>query len=55
VTNYYSPDHDAGVAWDDPEIAIDWPDVANPDTLSSKDRAQPYLADLPEHFAMEGR
>lgn len=55
VTSYYSPEHDAGVAWDDPDIAIDWPDVANPDTLSAKDRAQPSLADLPEYFSMEGR
>ena len=53
VTNYYSPDHDKGLAWDDPEIAIDWPGVADPSTLSAKDRSQPRLADLPPYFAME--
>lgn len=51
VTNYYSPDHDKGLAWDDPAIAINWPDVADRDTLSAKDRVQPALADLPAHFS----
>lgn len=54
VTNYYSPEHDKGVAWDDPDIAIDWPAIADPDTLSAKDRAQPKLADLHPYFTMEG-
>ena len=52
VTNYYSPEHDKGVAWDDPDIAIDWPKIANPETLSAKDRAQPKLKDLPSYFSM---
>lgn len=55
VTNYYSPEHDKGVAWDDPEIGIDWPDVADPGTLSAKDRQQPGLAHLPAYFSMEDR
>lgn len=50
VTNYYSPQNDHGVAWDDPDIAIDWPSVADASTLSAKDRAQPSLADLPTYF-----
>jgi len=53
VTNYYSPENDLGVAWDDPGIGIDWPDVADPDTLSPKDRTQPALADLPNYFSVE--
>jgi dTDP-4-dehydrorhamnose 3,5-epimerase len=51
VTNWYSPDHDKGVAWDDPQIAVRWPDLADAATLSAKDRAQPLLADLPAMFA----
>jgi dTDP-4-dehydrorhamnose 3,5-epimerase len=54
VTAYYSPDHDKGVAWDDPAIAIDWPTCADADTLSVKDRAQPGLAQLPQFFSMKG-
>ena len=53
VTSYYSPEHDKGLAWDDPQIAVEWPDVADPDTLSAKDRKQPGLADLPAYFSME--
>lgn len=53
VTNYYCPDHDKGVAWDDPDIAVDWPDVADPSTLSAKDEVQPSLAELPGYFSME--
>ena len=50
VTSYYSPENDKGVSWDDPEIGIDWPDCADPDTLSAKDSRQPRLADLPHYF-----
>ena len=53
VTNYYSPEHDKGVAWDDPDIAVRWPSVADPETLSVKDRQQPSLSELPAYFSME--
>jgi dTDP-4-dehydrorhamnose 3,5-epimerase len=55
VTDYYSPDNDKGVAWDDPAIAVEWPAVADPDTLSAKDQQQPKLADLPAYFSMKDR
>jgi dTDP-4-dehydrorhamnose 3,5-epimerase len=51
VTGYYSADCDKGLRWDDPAIGIDWPTLADPDTLSPKDRQQPLLADLPAYFA----
>jgi dTDP-4-dehydrorhamnose 3,5-epimerase len=50
VTSYYSPENDKGVAWDDPDIAIDWPSNADLETLSAKDRTQPRLADLQPYF-----
>lgn len=53
VTNYYSPEDDKGVAWNDPDIGVEWPAIADPDTLSAKDRRQPRLADLPQYFSME--
>ena len=55
VTDYYSPADDKGVAWNDPAIAVDWPEIADPATLSTKDRVQPGLADLGPLFSMEGR
>jgi dTDP-4-dehydrorhamnose 3,5-epimerase len=54
VTDYYSPADDRGLAWDDPALGITWPDCADPETLSAKDRVQPRLADLPPVFAWEG-
>ena len=55
VTNYYSGEHDRGVAWDDEQIGIRWPDLADPETLSAKDRQQPRLSELPDHFSFEVR
>ena len=51
VSNIYSPEHDKGLLWNDPALAIDWP--LDPDTaiLSDKDRRQPPLAELPAYFA----
>lgn len=54
VTAYYSAEHDKGLAWDDPEIGVKWPDCADLDTLSAKDRIQPKLADLPSYFQFQG-
>lgn len=51
VTGYYSAECDKGLAWDDPAIGVAWPDIADPETLSAKDRVQPRLADLPEYFS----
>ena len=50
VTDYYNAECDKGVRWDDPAVGIDWPDVADRDTLSPKDRQQPLLAALPAYF-----
>ena len=50
VTDYYSAECDKGLRWDDPAIGIVWPELADPDTLSPKDRKQPSLAELPVYF-----
>ena len=50
VTDYYSAECDEGLSWDDADIGIQWPDIADPETLSAKDRAQPRLSELPEYF-----
>jgi dTDP-4-dehydrorhamnose 3,5-epimerase len=53
VTSYYSPENDKGVAWDDPDIAVEWPSLADPEALSGKDRRQPSLGELPAYFSMK--
>jgi dTDP-4-dehydrorhamnose 3,5-epimerase len=45
VSNYYSRAHDFGVAWDDPDIGIEWPINNAEAILSDKDKVQPRLAD----------
>lgn len=50
VTNYYSPDHDRGLLWNDPALAIDWPVDATHAKLSVKDKKQPVLSDIGECF-----
>lgn len=43
VTDYYSPQHDRGIRFDDPSIGIDWPLEASTLQLSDKDRKAPLL------------
>jgi dTDP-4-dehydrorhamnose 3,5-epimerase len=50
VTHFYSAAHDRGLAFDDPELAIDWPVAPERALLSDKDRRWPRLRDLPEAF-----
>jgi dTDP-4-dehydrorhamnose 3,5-epimerase len=50
VTSYYSPAHDAGVAWNDEDLKIHWPIDSDCVVLSDKDRQLPRLRDLPVYF-----
>ncbi len=50
VTAYYAPDHDHGLLWSDPEVAVAWPVAPEAAVLSDKDRVQPRLADLETPF-----
>jgi dTDP-4-dehydrorhamnose 3,5-epimerase len=45
VTEYYAPECDRGIAWNDPDLLIDWRLPAAAIILSDKDRQQPRLAD----------
>jgi dTDP-4-dehydrorhamnose 3,5-epimerase len=43
TTDYYAPEHERCVAWDDPQLGIEWPDSVTP-RLSAKDAAGlPFL------------
>lgn len=50
VDNYYSPSHDAGLAFNDPQLAIQWPLATKQLILSAKDLQQPSLAQLNSGF-----
>ena len=50
VTNPYAPDCDAGIAWNDPALAIDWQISAEKAVLSEKDTKHPTLADYASPF-----
>jgi len=50
VTDFYAPDHDRGVRWNDEQLAINWPVEASTATLSQKDGALPSFGDLPTYF-----
>lgn len=43
-TDYYRPDDQGHIRWNDPEIGIDWP--INEPILSDKDARAPFLKDL---------
>lgn len=45
VTNFYVRDLDAGIAWDDETVAIEWPGI-KPPIVSKKDKSLPKLCDL---------
>jgi len=49
TTDYYAPEHERCIAWDDPVIGIQWPHVGVP-ALSAKDQQGKALAEA-EHFA----
>jgi dTDP-4-dehydrorhamnose 3,5-epimerase len=44
VDNYYNPEDELGVAWDDPEVAADW-GVTDP-ILSARDQSNPRRVDI---------
>jgi dTDP-4-dehydrorhamnose 3,5-epimerase len=50
VSNYYAPQHDHGLIWNDPALGIDWGIAADQAILSEKDRKHPTLAHLPKFF-----
>ena len=44
TTDFYAPEHERSIAWNDPQLAIPWP-VAGPPTLSDKDSRSVKLSD----------
>lgn len=50
-SDFYAPDCDGAVRWDDPDLGIDW-GVSDP-VLSDKDQKAPLLVDAPRPFVWE--
>jgi dTDP-4-dehydrorhamnose 3,5-epimerase len=46
TTDYYAPQAEGAVRWDDPDIGIAWPDLGMAPLLSPKDAAAPLLREL---------
>ena len=51
ATDFYSPEHERSIAWNDEAIGIEWPDLGVSPTLSAKDADASTLgsADLPTY------
>lgn len=54
-TNFYSPEYDSGLLWNDKDVAIEWPlDGIEEILLSEKDKVQKTLKELDVPFVYEG-
>jgi dTDP-4-dehydrorhamnose 3,5-epimerase len=55
VDEYYSKEHDGGIAFDDPAIGITWPMQVEKLIMSEKDKHHPTLAEFDNPFVWEGK
>jgi dTDP-4-dehydrorhamnose 3,5-epimerase len=44
LSSYYDPETESGIAWDDPDVGVEWP-VSDP-VVSERDRSAPRLTDV---------
>jgi dTDP-4-dehydrorhamnose 3,5-epimerase len=47
TSDYYAPAAEACIRWDDPQLAIEWPDVGSAPAVSAKDATGGTFADAP--------
>jgi len=52
VDNFYSPSFDAGLRWDDPDLAIPWPVRPGDAVISGKDAGLPFFRSLVSPFTV---
>jgi len=48
LTSYFDPATEAGIAWDDPDIGVEWP-ISDP-LLSGRDQAAPRLSEIADEL-----
>lgn len=53
-SDFYAPDCDGAVVWNDPDIAISWPETGVAPVLSAKDEAAQMLKNFDSPFTFEG-
>ena len=53
VSDYYAPETEGGVLWNDPALGIPWPVSADEAILSGRDRDWPSLRELSRVFEYE--
>ncbi len=50
VSNYYAPEYDKGLLWNDPNLGIAWPMPGGEAILSDRDHKHPRLVELVSPF-----
>ncbi|WP_157216023.1 dTDP-4-dehydrorhamnose 3,5-epimerase [Flavisphingomonas formosensis] len=55
VSDFYAPECDGGIAWNDPDLALPWPLPEGGPSLSPKDGKLPRLAEFDSPFPYDGR
>lgn len=51
--NFYAPESEGAIAWNDPQLGIDWRIPSSDIILSEKDEAHPFLKDIDSPFQYE--
>lgn len=46
VTDYYAPAHEQCIAWNDPDLGIEWPLQGEAPVLSARDARAPYMKNI---------
>lgn len=55
TTDYYRPQHERCIKWNDPKIAINWPEAPNTSLMTGKDINGPNLPTENENNFLHGR
>lgn len=50
VSDFYSPEHERGIRWNDDKLAIEWGVAVSDALLSARDKEHPLFGELPSYF-----